>query len=162
MKKLLKKINAAKFVESPNKLLEMVPHSVRDKFEKISSVRIQAYLLFGAIIGFALFFLGVELTSAIIAWIKTGIYTLSSEILIVFGALLTHHLALLFNKRKEYSKDEKINDIPAISDLDKAQDKEEIKEEQSVPKVKNIENPIKAPNPAKKVTKAPNPLNDVG
>ena len=89
---------------SPNKLLGMIPKSVKDKFNKISSVRIQAYLLFGAIIGFAFFFLGIEITSAIIAWINTGTYALSSEILIVFGSLLTHHIALVFNKRKEYER----------------------------------------------------------
>jgi hypothetical protein len=57
---------------------------------------------------------------------KLGTYTLSNEILIIFGALLTHHLGLLFNKRKEYSPDDKINNgLPELNKKVESVEKEE-------------------------------------
>jgi len=95
-------------------IFKLLPQSVYDKFNKISSVRIQALLTFGVIGLSSLIFLGIEISSAVIALIATGKYVLSNQILGVFAALLAHHIALLFNKRKEYSKDETIDTTPAV------------------------------------------------
>lgn len=104
-------------MKSLSELLKLIPKSVFDKFNKVSSVRIQALLTFGIIGIFSLIFLGIEVSAAVIALIATGKYVLSTQILTVFAALLAHHLGLLFNKRKEYSKDETIDTTPAMPSI---------------------------------------------
>jgi len=103
-------------------LLNLIPESVKDRFDRISSVRIQAILTFGIITIFAFSLLAIELTTAIVAIYTTGKYIISNEIIITLTALLAHHIALLFNKTREFSnknkdenkKEDKKSDEPEI------------------------------------------------
>lgn len=65
-----------------------------------SSSRLQGYLVLVPILVMCYTFLGIEITSFIIAMVHGKTYVLSSEIVIVFGMMLSHHLALVFSKRK--------------------------------------------------------------
>ena len=115
-------------MKSISELFKLIPQSVFDKFNKVSSVRIQALLTFGIIGLFALVFLGIEISAAVVALIATGKYVLSGQIIGIFAALLAHHLGLLFNKRKEYNKDETIDTAPAMPNIPGFPVEEEIKD----------------------------------
>lgn len=69
--------------------------SVMTKSGKESSTRIMSYVISAIIVIFCFVFIGLEISSAVIALIETGKYVLSNEILIIFGSLLTQQLALL-------------------------------------------------------------------
>ena len=48
-------------------------------------------------------------------WKKGQIYVISAQMIVIFSALLAHHLGLLFNKRKEYKETETIDKLPAVN-----------------------------------------------
>jgi hypothetical protein len=81
-----------------------------------STHRIQSYILMLPILLMVITFLIIEISSFLVC-MHTGIpYSISSEILVVFGMVLTHHISVLFQKDN--------NLMPEIKEK-----KEEIKEE---------------------------------
>ena len=86
-----------------NKILMKIAESVDTQGNTISSVRLQSYIILFPILLMVLVFLIIEIWSFIHA-IKHGTeYKLSSEIIIVFGMMLSHHLAILFSRSKSQS-----------------------------------------------------------
>lgn len=97
------------------KFLDMIKISTKE-----SSTRIMAYLFTAVIIIFSFTFLGIEISSAIIALIYAKSYVLSNEIIVIFGALLTHVLTLLgINKYSEVSKYKKDNVVEKVNVVEK-------------------------------------------
>jgi hypothetical protein len=66
-----------------------------------SSVRLQSYLVLIPIILMVIVFLMIEIWAFIHAAYIGADYVLSSEIIVVFGMVLSHHLALLFSRSKD-------------------------------------------------------------
>lgn len=85
------------------KLLSMIKQSSYDKLGKVSSARLSSYIVLASIILNCLIFMGIEVTNAIIVWRNNLTYTIPSEHIIIFSLVLTHHIALLFYKSKEYT-----------------------------------------------------------
>jgi hypothetical protein len=69
---------------------------------KISSTRIQTYIMMLSVILSTAAFVGIELTNAFIAWLAGTTYIISSESIIIFGMILSHHLGMMFSKPKAY------------------------------------------------------------
>lgn len=66
-----------------------------------STHRIQSYILMIPILLMVLTFLTIEISQFIVA-VHTGIpYRISTEIIVTFGMLLTHHISVLFQKDRE-------------------------------------------------------------
>jgi predicted tellurium resistance membrane protein TerC len=107
-------------------ILNLIPEAIKDRFDRISSVRIQAVLTFGVITIFAFSLLAIELTTAIVAIYTTGKYIISNEIIIILTALLAHHIALLFNKTKEFSNKVKDDEKKVDKKDDKKSDEPDI------------------------------------
>ena len=69
---------------------------------KVSTTRISSYLILGSILTTGVVYLLIDIINAIIKWSKGQIFVISTEDLIFFGMILTHHLALLgINKTAE-------------------------------------------------------------
>lgn len=69
---------------------------------KVSTTRISSYLILGSILTTGLVYLLIDIVNAIILWNKGKIFILSTESIVFFGMVLTHHLALLgINKNAE-------------------------------------------------------------
>ena len=86
-----------------NKILMKIAESVDTHGNTISSVRLQSYLILLPILMMVLVFLTIEIWSFIHAIRHGTEYKLSSEIIIVFGMMLSHHLAILFSRSKSQS-----------------------------------------------------------
>ena len=80
---------------------------------KVSTTRISSYLILGSILTTGLIYLLIDIVNAIIKWHKGEVFIISTEDLIFFGMILTHHLTLLgINKNaetKQYTDLIKIN-----------------------------------------------------
>jgi hypothetical protein len=80
---------------------------------KVSTTRISSYLILGSILTTGIIYLLIDIVNATIKWNKGEIFIISTEDLIFFGMILTHHLALLgINKTaetKQYTDLIKIN-----------------------------------------------------
>lgn len=93
----------------------------------VSSTRVQSYIILLPILIMVLTFVIIEMWSFFHA-IKIGVeYKLSSEIIIVFGMILSHHLAILFSRTKsqsigELKGDTTVVDEPAIQAAEKKED----------------------------------------
>lgn len=74
---------------------------------EVSATRVQSYLILGPIQMMILVVVGIELASFIHGIYTTGSYVLSSEFIVTFGMVLSHHLAILFSR----SKSQSINEI---------------------------------------------------
>lgn len=70
---------------------------------KHSSSRIQSYIVLAPIILMALIFLGFEITAFAFCIYAGKTYIISSEIIIIYGMLLSHHLALVFSRKTSQS-----------------------------------------------------------
>lgn len=70
---------------------KLMPESVKDNAGNISSTRVQSYYVLGIIYVYSGFIMLCE----ILLMIKNNNTKISSEFMFAFGALLTHHLALL-------------------------------------------------------------------
>lgn len=77
--------------------------SVDTQGNAISSVRLQSYIILFPILLMVLVFLIIEIWSFIHAIRHGDEYQLSSEIIIVFGMMLGHHLSILFSRTKNPS-----------------------------------------------------------
>lgn len=73
---------------------------------EISSVRIQSYIILLPIILMSIVFVIIEVWSFIHAIYNDKSYVLSNEIIVVFGMILSHHLAILFSRSKTTGMDE--------------------------------------------------------
>lgn len=84
-------------------LMSLIRSSINStKDGKESSTRIIAYIITSIIVLFSLVFIGIEISSAIVALTTVSKYVVSNEIIIIFGSLLTHQLTLLgINKYHE-------------------------------------------------------------
>lgn len=80
---------------------------------KVSTTRISSYLILGSILATGFVYLLIDIINAIIKWHKGEVFIISTEDLIFFGMILTHHLTLLgINKNaetKQYTDLIKIN-----------------------------------------------------
>lgn len=96
-----------------NSILLKIAESVDGTSNKVSSSRVQSYIILFPILLMVLVFLIIEIWAFGHA-IKHGIdYKLSSEIIIVFGMMLSHHLAILFSRTKSQSIAELQGSAPA-------------------------------------------------
>ncbi len=96
------------------KFFEYVERSVLGGISnKVSTTRISSYLILGSILATGFVYLLIDIINAIIKWHKGEVFIISTEDLIFFGMILTHHLALLgINKNaetKQYTDLIKIN-----------------------------------------------------
>ncbi len=82
---------------------EYIVKSIESKVGgKISTTRISSYLILGSILTTTTVYLGIDFVNAIKMWQKDLTYAIPSEHIVVFGMVLTHHLALLgINKNAE-------------------------------------------------------------
>jgi len=98
-----------------NSILLKIAESVDGTSNKVSSSRVQSYIILFPILLMVLVFLIIEIWAFGHA-IKHGIdYKLSSEIIIVFGMMLGHHLSILFSRTKTPSITEVKTGIAEIS-----------------------------------------------
>ncbi len=81
---------------------------------EISSVRIQSYIILLPIILMSIVFVIIEVWSFIHAIYNDKSYVLSNEIIVVFGMILSHHLAILFSRSKTAGMDEIKSNIDDI------------------------------------------------
>ncbi len=85
------------------KIVDLINSSV-DSGTSVSSVRVQSYLIIPMIILFVLTFITIEIWS-FAHGINTGKeYHISNEIIVIFGMMLSHHLAILFSRSKSQSR----------------------------------------------------------
>lgn len=86
------------------KFWEYVGQSVWSKAGggKVSTTRIQSYLILASVLISTTLFLSIDLVNAIIQWKVGKNYTVPTEHITLFGMVLAHHLALLgINKNSE-------------------------------------------------------------
>lgn len=96
-----------------NKILMKIAQSVDGTNDKVSTARLQSYLMMFPILAMVFVFLVIEIW-AFAHTINAGKdYRLSNEIILVFGMMLAHHLSILFSRAKSTS----IGDITL--DIDK-------------------------------------------
>lgn len=82
------------------KVWENILKSCYDHLGKLSQVRIQSYFILAEIIITGLFFLVIEGANAYLSIFRDGvIYKPSSESIVIFGMVLTHHLVMLGLKK---------------------------------------------------------------
>jgi hypothetical protein len=107
---------------------------------KISTTRIQSYLILGSVLTSTLIFLSIDIVNAIIKWKSGNIYAVPTEHITLFGMVLAHHLALLgINKnsetktaqanaaaptKEEPAKEEPVKDKPKDADKPKEENKD--------------------------------------
>lgn len=85
-----------------NFLYNIFKESLLSNTGKVSSSRIISYIISFLIILFSITFISIEIVNMIISIKNNTIYTISSEIIIIFGALLSQQLTLLgINKYNE-------------------------------------------------------------
>lgn len=66
---------------------------------EVSSVRIQTYLLLITILLMSITFIVIEIAHFIVSYQKDLVYNISSEIIIILGMLLSHHLGLALTRK---------------------------------------------------------------
>jgi len=86
-------------------IYEYIIKSIEGNSGKISSTRIMSYILMCVVLIFSATFLGIEISSAYLA-LSTGVkYSISNEIIIIFGMIFSHILILSgINKSSEVKK----------------------------------------------------------
>lgn len=82
--------------------LESINASIKDHLGKKSSSRISSYIVLISIVLNSLVFMIIEIVNAYIMWDKGLVYIVPSEHIWIFGLILSHHLGLLFYKRREF------------------------------------------------------------
>lgn len=83
-----------------NRILLKIAESLDGTSNKVSSVRLQSYIILFPILLMVLVFLIIEIWSFIHAIKTASEYKMSSEIIIVFGMTLSHHITILFSRSK--------------------------------------------------------------
>ena len=101
-------------------LKSLIPSSVKDSAQRVSSSRIQSYYLLGLIYLYCVFFIIVE----IISMFKSGKVELSSTIEQIFWSLLAHHI--VFAGVSKNSKSEPSGDKNTSEKEGKSEEESEI------------------------------------
>jgi hypothetical protein len=91
--------------EITTKFVSYIEESVKSD-SKISSTRIQTYIMLISVILSTAAFLAIEIANAVVAWFNNKPYVVSSESIIIFGMILSHHLGMMFSKPKSYNPDD--------------------------------------------------------
>jgi hypothetical protein len=110
MLNILKKLATAPSVKGARKeitakFISYIEESVKSD-SKISSTRIQTYIMMISVILSTAAFLAIEIANAVVAWFNNKPYVISSESIIIFGMILSHHLGMMFSKPKSYNPDD--------------------------------------------------------
>lgn len=82
------------------KMMNKVSQSLDGTNNLVSTNRIQSYFLVASVLVMILSIICIEVTNAVIAWNTSKPYSISNEFIIAFGMVLSHHLAILFNRNK--------------------------------------------------------------
>jgi len=101
-------------------LKNLIPQSVKDSAQRVSSSRIQSYYLLGLIYVFCIFFIIIETISIF----KSGKFELSSTIEQIFFGLLGHHI--IFSGVSKNSKSEPSGDKNPPEKEGKSEEESEI------------------------------------
>lgn len=111
-------------------LQKLILPSLNGDTNEVSVVRLQSYFILLPILIMVGTFLGIEIQSFAYAIYHAKTYVLSNEIIIVFGMLLSHHLALLFSRNK----------IKTISEINESinNDKESLNKNKDKNKPENV------------------------
>lgn len=88
------------------KLLQFIKKSLNGYSEEFSSTRLQSYIILFPILAMILVVISIEIFSFGHAIWFDKPYVLSNEFIITFGMILSHHLAILFSRKKSQSIDE--------------------------------------------------------
>lgn len=91
------------------KIFSLMKNSTILNGGKSSSTRIINYGISIIIYLFCVVFIGLEISTAIVSIVNTGKYIISNEIIIIFGSILTHQLALLGINKHHETKQKKEN-----------------------------------------------------
>ena len=109
---------------------------------KISTTRIQSYLILGSILTATAVFLVIDIVNAVEKWNLNEMYTVPTEHITLFGMVLAHHLALLgINKNSETKTANIYKDAPAepIKETPKPKKEEEKKDIPPIQKDDSLE-----------------------
>lgn len=68
---------------------------------KVSSARIQAYLVLMSTLAYTVTFVIIEIANASMSLLAGKPYAPTNESIVVLGMLLSHHIAIMFSKRSE-------------------------------------------------------------
>ena len=85
------------------KVFSEIKKSLLDHTGKTSSSTISSYIVLSFIILNSLAFMVIEIVNAAMMWKEGATYTVPTEHIWIFGLILSHHLGLLFYKKKEYN-----------------------------------------------------------
>ena len=102
-----------------NKLLSKISLSILSD-NTHSTSRLQSYIVLIPVLLMTLIFISIEIFSIVNSIINSTEYIISNEILIVYGMLLSHHLALVFSRRDTIT-----TDINTITESENEEDIEE-------------------------------------
>jgi hypothetical protein len=81
------------------KLKTLILQSLTDHLGKTSSARISSYFILAQIILSSFVFITIDVVNALLMWKKNEVFSVSTEHIVVFGMILTHHLFLLGLKK---------------------------------------------------------------
>ena len=84
------------------KLFEKIGFSIKEG-NVYSSVRLQSFIILLPILLMTFTFIGFEITTFAMCIYLGKAYYISSEIIVIFGMILSHHLALVFSRKKSQS-----------------------------------------------------------
>lgn len=107
---------------------------------KISTTRIQSYLILGSILTATAVFLVIDVVNAVEKWNLNEMYTVPTEHITLFGMVLAHHLALLgINKNSETKTANIYKEAEPVKETPKPKKEEEKKEIPPVQKDDSLE-----------------------
>lgn len=85
------------------RIFAVIRKSLDGNSNEVSTARTQSYLVLVPILMMVFVVLGIEISSFIYALHLAKTYIISNEFIIVFGMVLSHHLAILFSRNKSQS-----------------------------------------------------------
>ena len=97
-----------------SKIYNKIAASINGNSNRVSSTRIQAYIILFPILIMVAIFLIIEIVAFGNSLYHHIDYHISNEIIIIFGMLLAHHLSILFSRTKSTTAsevEEQINEI---------------------------------------------------
>lgn len=93
------------------KIYNKISLSLNGNSNRISSTRIQAYLIAFSILMMNIVFLLIEIIQFGNALYHHKDYVISNEMIIIFGMILSHHLAILFSRTKSTIESENVKEL---------------------------------------------------
>ena len=97
-------------------IFKKIAVSIDGTSNKVSSTRIQSYVMLSLVVASAVAFIAIEIWNAAMSWSCDKPYAISNEIIIVFGMLLSHHIGILFNRNRAKAEQNQIPIIPGDQD----------------------------------------------